>query len=172
MKAGTRSGKIIELPWWRHPDKGRDAEYQPSTPSVGSAAGQARGTSCRRGRRTKRNLAQNVDMEHGKVGDSIFDADDIEAHRKKFEAEPNAIGAVAFDDGTDRGKKLATVRTLNPFAMRWVQGAARRRGGCGWNCWSGPTTRAGSWCGRTSRRGTSSAWTSATGAVRATRSSP
>jgi hypothetical protein len=130
MRAGTRSGQIIELPWWRHPDKGRDAVY-----ALDPERGECRWTSpwyeLQRGRRTKRNLAQNVDMEHGKVGDSIFDADDIEAHRKKFEAEPNAIGAVAFDEEMTEERKLATVRKMNPFAMRWVQGAARS----GWRLW-------------------------------------
>jgi hypothetical protein len=124
MKAGTRAGTIIELPWWRHPDKGRGAaEY------FDAERGECRWTSPwyarQRDRRTKRNLAQNVDMEHGKVGDAIFDADTIEEHRKKFEADPIAVGNIAFDSELTEDKKAAVVRMKNPFAMRWVPGAAR-----------------------------------------------
>jgi hypothetical protein len=131
MKSGARTGKILTLPWWRHPDKGRDAEFQYDTDR-----GECRWTSPwydrQKQRRTKRNLAQNVDMEHGKVGDAIFDADEIEAHRKKFEAEPLAEGNVAFDDELTEDKKAAVVRTLNSFAMRWVENSARRA----WRLWT------------------------------------
>jgi hypothetical protein len=132
MKLGTRQGKIIELPWWRHPDKGRGAEYQ-----LDPDRGECRWTSpwykAQKGRRTKRNLAQNVDMEHGRAGDSIFDPDDIEQHRAKFEREPDEIGAVAFDTDLTEQQKMDAVRLRNPFVVRWVRGAARSA----WRLWAG-----------------------------------
>lgn len=132
MKVGVRSGTIIELPWWRHPDKGRGAAkvFDP-------ARNEDRWTSpwyeLQKTRRSKRNMAQNIDMEHGKVGDSIFDADEIEIHRSKFQAEPEAVGSVSFDEEMTETAKQATVRNWNPFAMRWVNNAARQ----GWRLWIG-----------------------------------
>lgn len=131
MTAGKRHGTVIELPWWRHPAKGRGAEFK-----LDDTRGECRWSSpwyeFQKARRSKRNLAQNVDMEHGKVGDTIFDADSIEAHRAKFEADPDQVGTVAFDEAMTEEKKLNTVRTFNVFAMRWVKAAARSP----WRLWT------------------------------------
>jgi hypothetical protein len=130
MKAGTRSGVIVELPWWRHPDKGRGAEQVLDTES-----GRLKWTSPwykdQVARRSKRNVAQNLDMEHGRVGDMIFDPDDVERHRAKFQREPVAEGNVTFDEALTEDAKKAIVRRFDPLAMRFVQGSARRP----WRLW-------------------------------------
>jgi hypothetical protein len=130
MRTGQRSGKILELPWWRHPDKGRNAVQV-----YDGERSECRWTSPwyeeQKTRRTRRNLSQNVDMEHGKVGDAIFDADDVERHRAKFQRDPMAEGNVAFSEDLTEDAKRAIVRTWNPLAMRFVPGSARRP----WRLW-------------------------------------
>lgn len=78
MQAKQRSGKLIILPWWQHPDKGRDAEIvQVDEKDVVRNPWYL----SEEQRRSKRNMAQNIDGEHGRSGDSFFDADEVEKHR-------------------------------------------------------------------------------------------
>lgn len=130
MKVGARKGVIVELPWWRHPDKGRNAEYKHNV-----ERGECRWTSPwyadQVSRRSSRNVAQNLDMEHGKVGDMIFDPEQVEAHRRKFEKTPYDSGAVLWDDEISEATKEKVVRGFKPTAFRWVSGGSKQN----WRLW-------------------------------------
>lgn len=128
MEAGTRTGKIITLPWWRHPDKGRDAH-------VITVDGKEKWTSPwyeeQVQRRSKRNVAQNLDMEHGKSGDMFFDADEIERHRKTYEQDPMSVGNIVFDEDMTEEKKVHVIRKGQHEAMAFVQATSRKL----WRMW-------------------------------------
>lgn len=101
----TKRAKIIELPWWRHPEKGKGA-HQIINPDNGKIIWTSPWRDQQLSRRSKRDVAQNIDMEHGRIGDMVFDADDIEKHRMAFGAEPSAVGTLRFNyDQADSVKK-------------------------------------------------------------------
>lgn len=107
-----RRAVIIELPWWRHPEKGRGAHQV-----VDSESGKVLWTSPwreqQKERRSKRDVAQNIDMEHGRVGDMIFDADEIEKHRTAFAREPDRVGRLVFNSDIPDSEKRATIRKFS-----------------------------------------------------------
>lgn len=130
MKAGTRSGKIISLPWWRHPLKGANATQAPD-----SITGQLRWTSPwyehQLTLRSKRNVAMNLDMEDGGAGDLFFDTDEIEKHRKLHARLPLLVGNVVFDEDMTEDAKKAVMRQMKPDAMTFVGNGSRRP----WRLW-------------------------------------
>ena len=77
---------IVELPWWRHPQKGGNSRQ------ILSDKGTAKWTSpwyeeeCKR--RSKKDVAQNIDMDHGRSGEMFFDSDEIARHKNKFGSDP------------------------------------------------------------------------------------
>ena len=103
----------IDMPWFRHPDKGFGA-------TLTDAHGAEIGYPCLPGKkwtspwyhrlvhgdpktgigaRSRRSIAQNVDMNHGQSGRMFFAADEIEQHRYRFEAPPLAIGTLEYLQG-------------------------------------------------------------------------
>lgn len=131
LVAGTRSGVLLELPWWKHPFKGKGAELV-----LDLESGKQRWTSpwykIEVKRRSKRNIAQNLDMEHGRAGDAFFDADEIEQHRAKFQAEPLQVGNIAWDVDTTEDVKLAVIRRFEAGLITWVPNGGRRV----WRLWT------------------------------------
>jgi hypothetical protein len=106
----SRRATIIEMPWWRHPEKGRNATQ------IVEAAGKTIWTSPWREqqklRRSSRDISQNIDMEHGRVGDMVFDSDEVNKHRTLFARKPNLIGNIQFDYDCSDSVKKATLRSL------------------------------------------------------------
>jgi hypothetical protein len=131
IQRGTRTAALIELPWWRHPDKGKDAvlEDHPERP------GQKRWTSpwykAQCARRSKKNIAQNLDMDPGNSGDMFFDDGEITKHRNKYEREPRELGFVVYDEDMTEERIKSTVKSLNAADMLWVKNGGRRS----WRLW-------------------------------------
>lgn len=120
LKAGSRKGTLIELPWWRHPDKGAGAvQVVEETKTVWTSPWRED----QKTRRSKRNVAQNIDMEHGKAGDSFFDSDEVEKHRRAYEAEPLATGNVRFDDDLTEDNQIGVIRKMAYKTLVWVDGS-------------------------------------------------
>jgi hypothetical protein len=116
--SGKRQMKLITLPWWRHPEKGANA-------TVATVEGKEKWSSPwyedQITRRSKRNIAQNLDMEDGASGDTFFDADVVEKHRQQFQADPVLVGKVAFDDDMTEERKEAVVRGWKHGAVTFVK---------------------------------------------------
>jgi hypothetical protein len=130
MKSGVRDGKIIYLPWWRHPAKGENATQvaDPITnlPKWTSPwyEGQIR-------LRSKKNVAMNLDMEDGAAGDLFFDAEEIEKHRQMYVHEPLLVGNIVFDEDMREDDKKRIIQKVDPKAMTFVQSGSRRP----WRLW-------------------------------------
>jgi hypothetical protein len=116
MKSGVRKGKIITLPWWRHPDKGKGvyATVEDNEPIYTSPWREEEKL-----RRSKRNLAQNIDMKHGQAGDVFFDGTEIEKHRQLYEAPPLLEGNILFDDEMTPDTLGRIVRKQDHSKMVW-----------------------------------------------------
>lgn len=116
--------KIIPLPWWSHPEKGRDLFL------VEAAKVKGKGASLplppdksgwkwvspwyviEDARRSLRNIAQNLDMEHGRVGDMIFDPDLIEKHRTTFARHPDMVGTFRYPHELAEREKKNIIRKM------------------------------------------------------------
>jgi len=118
MKSGVRSGKIISLPWWMHPDKGRDARIE--TRETGDEVVSPWYLEEEK-RRSKRNLSQNIKGEHGKAGDLFFDSDEIEVHRRAYQQDPLTVGNIKLVEDLTDDAKLAVVRRMEVAALVFVE---------------------------------------------------
>lgn len=100
----TKRCKILELPWFKHPDKGRNAEWvddpsdsvgyiHPPNKKVSSPWYRAQ---CER--RSRIDIAQNIDMAHGESGDLFFDSKEINSYKNQFIALPKYTGSIVYTD--------------------------------------------------------------------------
>lgn len=130
MKAGVRAGKILYLPWWRHPDKGAGAEQKPD-----AITGQPKWTSpwyeIQKTLRSAKNMAMNLDMEDGAAGDLFFDADELAKHRVMYVREPMAVGNIVFDEDMREDQKREILHRNLPAPITFVANGARRP----WRLW-------------------------------------
>lgn len=123
--------RILQMPWWRHPEKGRGMRLIPPSEEPLSPLTQKPVTILGKGadlpkppgkeswkwvspwyimenerRQSLRNISQNLDMEHGRVGDMVFDTEMIEKHRAAFARQPDMVGNIVFpEDLSDKSKK-------------------------------------------------------------------
>jgi hypothetical protein len=85
--AGTKTVRLIQLPWWEHPEKGR-GRYLVEMPS-----GERRYSSiwyeaeCAR-RASPQEIAQNLDMDHMDSGSRFFDGPVLARHKSTYGQEP------------------------------------------------------------------------------------
>lgn len=92
-----KSGKIkvFVMPWWRHPEKGRD-RYVVQDESSGKWKIRSPWYNVEDERRTPREMAQEIDMDHVGSGSTFFDAIVIEAYKNMFGRKPRRSVAINF----------------------------------------------------------------------------
>jgi hypothetical protein len=129
IKGGSRAGVLITLPWFRHPDKGAGATVVKDDQGIERYSSPWYVDQIKR--RSKRNVAQNIDMEHGRSGDMFFDADEIESHRRMYQSAPLAEGNVRFDEDLNEEKRIAIIRAGLHSALTWTAQGTRRP----WRLW-------------------------------------
>jgi hypothetical protein len=128
VRAGTREAKIITLPFERHPQKGKDAYV---TEEEGKAIWTSPWREIQKLRRSKANVAQNIDRKHGRAGDSFFDSDEVEKHRRDFERAPLDLGNIAFDVDVPQDVKFSYIRKMDARVVVWVPNGGRKP----WRLW-------------------------------------
>jgi hypothetical protein len=135
MKAGRRAGKIIELPWEAHPAKGSgltiiDVPVSPKNPTGRKAV--SPWYIRQQAERSSRDLAQNIDRDHGKSGDSFFDPQEVEAHRTNFQGDPLYTGNLRFDEELNEDEKRSVLITNAVESVRFIEDGYRRT----WKVWA------------------------------------
>lgn len=125
LKSGQRQGKLIVMPWWLHPLKGRDAKI---VEVDGREVVRNDWYYGQEKRRSKRNMAQNIDGEHGKSGDAFFDYDEIELHRRTHASDPLMAGAIRWRDEFTDEAKLAIIKRQSAEHLVFVENG-------GWKPW-------------------------------------
>jgi hypothetical protein len=134
----SRACRIIELPWFAHPDKSNGAELV-------DLDGTDIGYSCVPGKkwsspwyrhqqdtRSRRDLAANVDMNHGQAGRTFFDAGEIEQHRRSFQRPPHIVGRLIYTLGDQRSdSRLKILKHEDADEIRFVRGGEDRP----WSFW-------------------------------------
>jgi hypothetical protein len=118
-----KRARILELHWSRHPEKSRGAHQ------VLDEQGKPKWTSpwyereC--ARRSKKDIAQNLDMDHGQAGESFFDHSELNRHPQAHRKDPLfAADLVLLGDLGDEGK-CAAIRKRDARAMGLVRGGNR-----------------------------------------------
>lgn len=113
----SRRAKIIELPWWRHPEKGRNAKQVLDERGRPKWINKWYEEEVKR--RSKRDVAQNLDMDHGQAGDTFFPYDEIERHRAAHQSEPidllKIIWSKSFTE--DEKRSIITSRKVERIAV-------------------------------------------------------
>lgn len=128
MRSGKRSGRILELPWEAHPEKGKDIRIidvpiTPRNPTGRKAI--SPWYQLETAKRSSRNLAQNVDRDHGKSGDSFFDPSEIEQHRLAFQSEPTLEGNLRFDEDMTEDEKRGVVLRSDLDQIKFIESGIR-----------------------------------------------
>lgn len=135
MQSGARKGTIIELPWEAHPDKGRglsiiDVPITPRNPLGKKAVSPY--YILQQKKRSARDVAQNLDRDHGKSGDVFFDPQEIEAHRLSFQGDPLYEGVIQFDDELTEDERRGIVLANQHEGLKFIEGGYRRP----WKIWA------------------------------------
>lgn len=112
IRSMKRKGRLIELPWEAHPNKGQGIHIVEVLITPHSPEGRKAVSPWylkEKAKRSSRNLAQNVDRDHGKSGDAFFDPAEIEQHRLHFQTEPFVQGNIRFDDDLTEDEKRSVI---------------------------------------------------------------
>lgn len=116
-----RSGRIstLEMPFWTHPEKGQGAYFieDPDTRQK-SVTSPYRDAELKR--RSRKNVAANIDGDEGQSGDVFFDPQEIEKHRHLYQEDPTAAGKVIYDPDLSVDDVESIIRTFNPAALAWI----------------------------------------------------
>jgi len=91
------SVQTVVLPWWEHPEKGAGRSI--AQDALGRYYITSPWYEAQKRRRTPKELAIEVDMDHIGAGDVFFDESVIQAHIQKYAAPARAIGEVSWESG-------------------------------------------------------------------------
>lgn len=140
--------KIIPLPWWSHPEKGKGLFLIEGDKVKGKGANLPLPEGkdgwkwvspwyvIEDARRSLRNIAQNLDMEHGRVGDMIFDPDQVEKHRAAWVTNP-VIGTFRYPHELADKDKKSLLRKLYRGELNYLPQVyfSKNGGTLPWRLW-------------------------------------
>ena len=135
MKSGARRGTIIELPWEAHPDKGRGLSIIDVPPTPRNPLGKKAVSPyyiLQQKKRSARDVAQNLDRDHGKSGDVFFDPQEIEAHRTSFQGDPLVEGTIQFDEDLTDDERRGLILGNVVESVKFIPDGFRRP----WKIWA------------------------------------
>lgn len=131
MRSGLRSGKIVEMMWYRHPKKA--AGLAPSTlPDKLKRPYTSLWLADQEHKRSRKNIAMNIWAEDGDSGDMFFDSAEIESHRSIHARLPDMIGNVVFDEDLLEEAKKQIVQRKDFSKLAFIQNGSRRP----WRFWT------------------------------------
>jgi len=104
--------KVFKLAWWEHPDKGRGRKYvQDSVTKKWSI--RSPWYDLEDARRSPKELAQEVDMDHLGSGDLFFEAPVLMQHKALFGKEPLSAWDIDMDGNVPNTQVARLIRTNN-----------------------------------------------------------
>lgn len=116
-----KRARILRMPWWRHPEKGQGA-HQIFDPETGKVKWTSLWYQNEVARRSKKDVASNLDMDHGQAGDVFFDYAEIERHRADHQRPPVAAGTLMLAKELTDSERLRVYRTLDHDAFVFIDG--------------------------------------------------
>jgi hypothetical protein len=125
-----RRGLILQLPWWRHPEKaaGGNEVFDPVSGRITWTSPWYRK---QQERLSKKALAQEIDMDHGQAGDMFFDLRDLERHRRDHVKNPLASGDLRPVADIDHEDRVDLVRRRLGSKLIFISGGYRKP----WRLW-------------------------------------
>lgn len=128
--------KVVVLPWIDHPLKAHNLRLVDSENGQKWAPAGKRYESdwyCHEeATRSKKNIAQNIDMDQGQAGDMFFDANELALHRTAFERDPEFRADIVWDDEYPVSKIEDLLRASDRSKLR-----LRKWPGGKWRVWAG-----------------------------------
>ena len=107
-----KRGRLIQLPWYRHPEKAAGAKQ------IYDEAGRVRWTSpWYRGldkKFSRKTIAQEVDMDHGQAGDMVFDYTELQRHRQDHETGFLLRGDLITNQKVNDEQEIELLQQMNP----------------------------------------------------------
>lgn len=125
------SVKLVQLPWWEHPEKGRGRRL-----ITDPVTGEKKYTSpwyeveCKR-RTSKKEIAQNLDMDHLSSGDRFFDGAILARHRSTYARKPLYTCSIDFDKRYNPDQVEQFIAERKTRRVRCARNAKRRP----WSLW-------------------------------------
>ena len=111
-------GILIQMPWWRHPEKSQDAHQ------ILDKLGKVKWTSpwyekqCEN--YSAKTIAREIDMDHGQAGDMFFDYTEIERHRQDHETLPNHRGELRWLRPMPEQEQVEIIQQLDHSQMTFL----------------------------------------------------
>lgn len=124
VKGHPPRARVIIMPWWRHPEKGAGAHQVYGENGKPLWTNKWFENECIR--RSRKDVAQNLNMDHGGAGDTFFDHEEIERHRRAHEMPPVLRGdlkLLADDPGNEF--KMRIIAAKKHEAMALVRGGEK-----------------------------------------------
>lgn len=87
--------KVFTLPWYEHPEKGR-GRYVAKDEATGKFKIRSPWYDAEAARRSPREMAQEVDMDHLGSGDTFFEANIVDEHKRLFSRMPACTRHIDF----------------------------------------------------------------------------
>lgn len=131
VKSHPPRARVVVLPWWRHPEKGAGAHQVYGEDGKPTWTNHWFEKQC--ARRSKKDVAQNLNMDHAGAGTTFFDHEEIERHRRAHEIDPIARGELrilADDPGNELKARIIAAKRAEMIAL--VRGDDKAQGGAGW----------------------------------------
>jgi hypothetical protein len=116
--------KVLEMMWWRHPEKGAGA-HQIVDPVTKKPKWVNEWYEKEASRRSKKDLAQNIDGSFGAAGEIFFDADETMHHRMTHVRAPNEEGELEVRDLRDSERKMLVAQRKHDWCP-FLPGHGRR----------------------------------------------
>lgn len=116
-----KRARILRMPWWRHPEKGAGA-HQIFDPGNGRIKWTSAWYENECARRSKKDVASNLDMDHGQAGDIFFDYNEVERHRADHQRNPFMSGNLKLRKELTESERLRVYRELNSEAFVFIDG--------------------------------------------------
>ena len=115
-----KRGKLIQLAWWRHPEKAAHA-YQTIDES-----GRVRWTSPwyekQQAKFSKKTIAQEIDMDHGQAGDMFFDYTELERHKQDHMTPPVLQGRLKWKGDLTHNEQVERIQQMDNDAVMFIAG--------------------------------------------------
>lgn len=118
--------KVFSLPWWRHPEKGLN-RYAKKDDATGKWQIRSPWYDLQAEKRTPREMAQEIDMDHIGSGDTFFEAHIIEQHKVMFGKPRMAIRSIDMNKTVPASEipQIIMRKELNRLMVRGNGGPLR-----------------------------------------------
>lgn len=124
-------GRLVQMPWWRHPDKSIGA-HQIIDPETKKVKWTSLWYQKECSEKSRRAIAQEVDLDHGSAGEVFFDYTEIERHKSDFVEHPHLCGHIRRVKPVTPDERESAIRKAQHHGIEFVPDSDKRST---WRMW-------------------------------------